>query len=274
MEDPPGDEVLEALATVVKLFDTIRDRVEAVDRRARELRAGRAHGASYAALLAGASGPLVVEVISELLDGLFETGSRLRRAEARALHDEGLSMDKIALLLRVSRQRVSAIINSPIATGDAESHQDRHRSMGLSLTAPEFHMIAESLPHIVWVAGPDGTTEYVNRRGTDYTGESREAYHGVNRWSVVHPDDQEVAQRAWARAVRTQTAYDLDYRLRRSDGQFRWHRFRSLPVRGTDGAVIKWIGTATDIDDQKRLEMDLRRAEQQASQALALLEAL
>jgi len=130
MVDPASDEVLDALAAVVEVLETSRNRVEVVDTRAQELRTGRSRGASYAELLTGATGPLVIDVLSELLDGLFDAGSRLRRAEARALHAEGLSMDKIGLLMRVSRQRVSAIINSSFGEGDAYVGHDRRRSAG------------------------------------------------------------------------------------------------------------------------------------------------
>ncbi|MEA3214353.1 MAG: hypothetical protein QOJ19_509 [Acidimicrobiia bacterium] len=274
MADFPRDEVLDALTAVVKVLERSSHRVDLVDIRARELREGRLHGASYAELLTGASGPLVIEVISEFLDGLFDAGGRLRRAEARALHAEGLSMEKIGLLLRVSRQRVSALINSPFGEGGSESDQVHSRSMGLSLTDPEFRMIADSLPHLAWLATPDGATEYFNRQGTNYTGMPQETNNAWNWLTLVHPDDQEVARRGWQRAVETETEFDLDYRIRRFDGQFRWHRFRSVPVAGSDGFVIKWIGTATDIDDQKQLEAHLRQAEEQACQTLALLEAL
>jgi PAS domain S-box-containing protein len=274
MADPARDEVLDALAAVVEVIDAGRDRIEAVDKRAGELRAGRSRGVSYAELLTGASGPLVVDIVSELLDGLSDAGSRLRRAEARAAHAEGLSMDKISRLLGVSRQRVSAIINSPFGERRAEPGRDRRRSTGLSLTDPEFAMIAECLPHLVWTATPDGATEYFNRKVTEYTGVPREVSYSSNWSTMVHPEDQERARRGWQRAIEEEAAFVLDCRIRRLDGQFRWHTLRSLPVRGPDGTVMKWIGTATDIDEQKRLEADLRRAEREASDSLSLLDAM
>jgi len=119
----------------------------------------------------------------------------------------------------------------------------------------DLELIAESIPHIVWVAAPDGATEYFNRLGTEYTGLSADANYGWDWVALVHPDDVAGARRAWEHATATRTPYELDYRILRHDGVYRWHTFRSLPVRNADGEVLKWIGTATDIEDRKRFEM-------------------
>src|SRR4051794_21454502 len=106
MADEARDELLESLTAVIQVLGSSCDHVEAVRQRAQELHEGRARGKTYAELVSEATGPLVVQLVSDLLDGLFVSGSRLRRAEARALHADGMSMDKIAHLLGVSRQRV------------------------------------------------------------------------------------------------------------------------------------------------------------------------
>jgi hypothetical protein len=109
-----NDELLDALAAVVEFLEHSRERVDLAIERARVVREQRSQGATYAEILTSAEGPLAIELLSELLKGISERGSRLRRAEARALYAEGLSMDNISRLLRVSRQRVSTLIRSPI----------------------------------------------------------------------------------------------------------------------------------------------------------------
>jgi PAS domain S-box-containing protein len=258
--DSYDQELFGALDAVVKVLERGRDRVDVVAAGAAELRAGRARGLSYAELLTGARHPLVLDVLSELLDGLFDAGSRLRRAQARALYADSLSMDKIASLLGVSRQRVSAIINSPFGRVEPEQGDVRDRRTGLSLTDPEFRLIAESLPLLVGVTDADGTTEYVNQQTVDYTGLQRPINEEWDWPSVLHPDDQEAAQSSWRNAVATGLPYEIESRIRRAaDGEYRWHLCRSLPVRGPDGRPLKWIGTGTDIDDLKRLEGELTR---------------
>jgi PAS domain S-box-containing protein len=259
MKRTEDDELVDALDAVAEVLSRSSERVQLVAVRSRELAAGRAAGLSYAELITGATGPLVLDVLSELQERLSAASGRLRRVEVRALQAEGLSMEKIARLLRVSRQRVSAIINSPVGERRPDSDDDDYaRSAGLSLTDSEFKMVAETLPHIVWVASPDGATEYFNRQGTDYTGRPRAANEDRAWVNMVHPEDQEEVLAAWQTAVDRGTVFEHTYRIRRHDGEFRWHRCRSLPVRGTDDQIVKWIGTATDIHDQLRLESELR----------------
>jgi PAS domain S-box-containing protein len=145
---------------------------------------------------------------------------------------------------------------------------------GCPLGGHEPQCIAESIPHIVWIALADGTTTYFNRQGTDYTGFPREANYGWDWVNLVHPDDAELARAGWAHATTTETPYALEYRIRRHDGAFRWHAFRALPVRGYDGKISTWIGTATDIDEQKQLELALRDSERTALESLRLLESI
>jgi PAS domain S-box-containing protein len=269
-----GDDVLAALAGVGLVLDGFGDQLDIAKRRAKQLRDGRAEGASYSTLLAESDGPLVLEVLSRLLDAIGDAGSRLRRAEVNALYDEGLSMDKISRLLRVSRQRVSTLLRPVIGGVSSADPVDRERTRGLTVTDPEFRMIAEALPHIVWVSGAEGFTEYFNLRGREYTGTSLHPEPGRNRLDLVHPDDQEKALTAWENALRTNEAYEVDLRYRRFDGEYRWHSFRGVPLRAHDGEVAKWFGTATDIDASRVLEDELRQSERLASQRLDLLDTL
>ncbi|MDT5211707.1 MAG: hypothetical protein QOF67_4122, partial [Mycobacterium sp.] len=148
------------------------------------------------------------------------------------------------------------------------------RSDGAVLDRQYAEVIAESIPHIVWTASPDGATTYFNRQGTDYTGHSRETNYEWNWITLVHPEDAERAAQAWLHATMTGTEYLLEYRIRRFDGLFRWHAFRATPVRDTAGQIELWIGTATDIEDQKELELALRRAEQEATEGVTLLKSI
>ena len=124
-------------------------------------------------------------------------------------------------------------------------------------------LVAESIPHIVWLSHPSGSTDYFNTLGTDYTGLPREAIYGWRWLELVHPDDAERASLAWEHATRTLTSFELTCRIRRSDGQFRWHAFRALPIRRPNGEILRWIGTADDVDDGALPEEDGARIERQ-----------
>jgi PAS domain S-box-containing protein len=247
--DPGDDEVLACLAAVVEaLHECGRQIVRALES-AEAMAAARREGTALAEVL-DQQNSSVLELISAVLGELSDSGSTLRRAEARALYAEGLSMEKIARLFGVSRQRVSSLLNAPPVDPAAVQPGGRQRGP-LAFTDPEFRMIAEALPHIVWVAGPDGSAEYLNTQGADYLGVARQSRHNWGGVDVVHPDDADLARQAWEDATRSGTPFELDYRIRRADGEWRWHTLRALPFRGPDGQVAKWVGTATDIEDYR-----------------------
>jgi PAS domain S-box-containing protein len=125
-----------------------------------------------------------------------------------------------------------------------------------------YRQLADSMPQMVWTARPDGQFDYYNKRWREYTGFGGELFGDLANWApILHPHDAKHSLNAWYAAVHTGEAYLVEYRLRdkRAD-RYRWHLGRALPVRNEDGRIIKWIGTSTDIDEQKRSEEDLRRA--------------
>ncbi|MEY2425025.1 MAG: hypothetical protein QOI61_597, partial [Actinomycetota bacterium] len=136
----------------------------------------------------------------------------------------------------------------------------------------DLQRIAETVPHLVWIASPDGTTTYFNRAVCDYTGHSPEANSGWDWADLVHGDDLSRAQHGWRLATRQETRFELECRIRRFDGVYRWHAFRALPIRGAHGKATAWLGTATDIDDQRQIEASLRSSQKEATEALAVLQ--
>jgi PAS domain S-box-containing protein len=118
-----------------------------------------------------------------------------------------------------------------------------------------FRQLADAMPQIVWTARPDGWLDYYNQRWFDYTGMSLEETQGWGWGPVLHPDDLQNCIDTWAESVRTGEPYEIEYRFKRSsDGAYRWHLGRASAVRDGEGRIIKWFGTGTDIDDQKRTE--------------------
>ncbi len=145
---------------------------------------------------------------------------------------------------------------------------------GSSLADADLRLICESIPHIVWMSGRTGKTEYVNQQGATYTGQPLESNFGWDAPALVHVDDAERVRCAWADATHAERPYRVDYRIRRHDGTYRWHAFRGLPIRDERGRVVKWIGTATDIDDATRSGTIRRSADRKTAETLSLLETL
>jgi PAS domain S-box-containing protein len=118
----------------------------------------------------------------------------------------------------------------------------------------QYRSLAEAIPQIVWTARADGCVEYLNRRWLNYTGRSETSSHGWGWTDVVHPDDMSHCLRLWKTSLETGQPYELQYRLRRHDGVYRWFLGRAIAVYNRDFRIVKWFGTCTDIDDQKNSE--------------------
>ena len=117
----------------------------------------------------------------------------------------------------------------------------------------QFRAFAEVVPNHVWAAGPDGEIYWFNQRVSAYTGLTIEGFDGPSGWSrTVHPADLPTATAAWAASLESGAAYETEFRIRRADGAYRWFLARAEPVRGEDGAILRWVGTNTDIDDRRR----------------------
>src|SRR4030081_810586 len=121
----------------------------------------------------------------------------------------------------------------------------------------EFRTLAEAVPHHVWTAKPDGSLNWFNPRVYEYVGSSPGKLDGADWSRIVHPDDLPNARAAWIRAIGSGDAYEVEFRLRRADGAFRWFLGRAVPARDEQGEIIRWIGTNTDVHDQKLIAGEL-----------------
>jgi PAS domain S-box-containing protein len=122
-----------------------------------------------------------------------------------------------------------------------------------------FRQLAEALPQIVWTAGPDGNFEYFNQRWWDYTGAHPREGADLGWRSATHPDDLDKSIQSWHRSLETGELYENERRfLRASDGTYRWHLGRALPIRDSRGEIVRWFGTCTDIEDYKSAEAAIK----------------
>ena len=129
--------------------------------------------------------------------------------------------------------------------------------------------LAEAMPQLVWTANNEGMVDYYNRRHEEF---SDPHPHSVIPWQpVLHPDDRWRTAEAWRRSVQTGTPYEVEHRVQRSDGNFRWYLTRAVPVHDAAGQVIKWYGTSTDVDARRQAEEALRTADRRKDEFLAML---
>jgi PAS domain S-box-containing protein len=125
----------------------------------------------------------------------------------------------------------------------------------------ELQITIDTIPAIVARYRRDGSPDFVNQTWRTYTGLSHDSLRG-QRWAVaVHPDDLPKLEAAWRAHLATGQPFEMEQRLRRADGEYRWFFFRRVPLRDENGEVIRWYAAAHDIDDQKRAERALQTAQ-------------
>jgi two-component system CheB/CheR fusion protein len=118
--------------------------------------------------------------------------------------------------------------------------------------------LANAVPQLVWIGRSDGSLEYVNRRLCEYTGVTEAVVKFPSAWEqIIHPQDREQSMAVWSQAAVSGEPYTLEHRLRGRDGVYRWFLVRAQPECDSEGRIIRWYGTSTDIDDAKRLEKHL-----------------
>lgn len=131
----------------------------------------------------------------------------------------------------------------------------------------DLRRLADSMPQIVWSANSSGDLDYFNQVWFDYSGSTYQENEGAGWSKFVHPDDLPHTIKNWQKALAGTVSYENEFRLRRKDGHYRWHYARARPICGTDGSVVKWYGTNTDVHDQKLLAEKLDEARAAAERA-------
>ena len=139
-----------------------------------------------------------------------------------------------------------------------------------------FHQLADAMPQKVWMAAPDGTIDYHNKKWFEQTGLTEAEANVANVWNVIlHPNDAPKAAENWNRCIRTGEPFQMEYRYKDlKSGGHRWHLGRALPVRNENNEIVRWFGTCTDIHDQKVAEIALQQAKEQLADNAAELEKL
>src|SRR5712671_7232292 len=134
-------------------------------------------------------------------------------------------------------------------------------SMGQSTGQVRQAQDVDAIPTLAWSSRPDGSAEFFNRRWLDYAGLSAEEAADWGWTAAVHADDLNRLADYWRSIVASGESGEIEARLRRFDGVYRWFLFRASPLRDESEKIVKWYGTNTDIEDRKQAEEILRRSE-------------
>jgi PAS domain S-box-containing protein len=189
----------------------------------------------------------------ELLDRVYRSGEPFT-GEGMALRLRGADgapapvrfVDAVLQPIREPDGHISGIFVQGADVTEAKQAQDALRA-----SEAQFRTFAQAVPNHVWTAAPDGRLDWFNDRVSEYTGATEGRLTGEAWVAVVHPADRAGTLARWSEALTAGTPYENEFRLRRADGLYRWHLGRARPIRDADGQITRWIGTNTDIEDQK-----------------------
>lgn len=192
----------------------------------------------------------------EILDQVYRSGEAYRDTGARVL----LNRDAQS----ASEERFVNFIFQPMA--DADNKVTGIFVQGYDVTdqvraeeaaresETRFRSLAQSMPNHAWTGLADGSLDWFNDRVYEYSGLTEAELAGTGWARMVHQDDVGDAAKAWQVAVLAGEEYETEFRLRRHDGQYRWHIARAVPIKDEQGNVVRWVGSNTDIEDQKQTE--------------------
>ena len=139
--------------------------------------------------------------------------------------------------------------------------EEKHSKQELIEREQKFRLLADSMPQFVWTGNTEGQLNYFNQSVYDYTGLSPEQIDKDGWLQIVHPDDREENTRKWQHAVTTGTDFLLEHRFRTRDGEYRWQLSRAIPQQDANGNIQMWVGTSTDIQDQKLWAEAIQKSE-------------
>ncbi len=199
------------------------------------------------------------EVITDILARLSQ-GEKLYQYEARLKCKDG--SERIVSINSSVHWEADRFVHTQCFTQDITARKQAEAK--LAEQQAQFLTLAESIPQLAWMAGPDGHIHWYNRRWYEYTGTTPHEMEGSG-WQRVHDPAvlPQVLER-WNASITSGEPFEMIFPLRGADGVFRPFLTRILPQRNQDGQVIQWFGTNTDIDEVKRAEAALRQSEQRA----------
>jgi PAS domain S-box-containing protein len=147
----------------------------------------------------------------------------------------------------------------------------KNQEVALRASEQRWRTMAEALPNLVWTDLPDGQCDWLSSQWGKYTGIPENQLLGLRWLETLHPEDREHTVKCWNAACADEADYDLEYRIRRHDGDYHWFKTRGVPVRDDNGKIIYWFGTCTDIEDNKRAAEQLHDADRRKDEFLATL---
>ncbi len=145
--------------------------------------------------------------------------------------------------------------------------QEKLHEQELIESEQTFRLLADSMPQIIWTGDKAGNLNYFNKSVFDYSGLTPEEITKNGWLQIIHPDEREQNISLWLDSVNSGNDFIIEHRFRRQDGEYRWQLSRAMPQKDAEGNILVWVGTSTDIHDQKMFSQELeRKIEERTSQ--------
>lgn len=190
---------------------------------------------------------------------LVITATAVSRTGDYSIRSPKLSGEELTVLVDQFNEMLEGIQSRDNALKDALLDRE-HALRDAEAERARFHFMAESMPQKIFTAQPNGDVDYVNLQWLEYAGLSVEQIRNWGWTGLVHPGDIEENLRAWHHSLETGEPFHFEHRFRRADGKYRWHLTRARAMRDAQGNISMWIGSNTEIHEQKEKEAELRRA--------------
>ncbi|WP_050986091.1 PAS domain S-box protein [Schlesneria paludicola] len=205
--------------------------------------------------------------------------SPLNEAAKRELNENGVCRPFERTFSRPDGADIPVLISAARLMDDRDQivifitdlSQSKRAEAAFRESEARFRILSECMPQKVWTAKPDGQWDYLNHMLLEYAGLPVEQLLGWGWTNLIHPDDLSNQLRAWNESLATGNMLEIEHRVRKHNGEYRWHLARALPMYNTDSQIAMWVGTNTDIHDQKQAEEALREEHHRKDRFLALL---
>ncbi|GCE06156.1 ATP-binding protein [Dictyobacter aurantiacus] len=192
----------------------------------------------------------------EMLDQVYTTGKAITGIEAKVdleNNTTGQNEEHFFNFVYQPLTSTSSEVEGILVHGVEVTEEVRARRQ-LATSEARFRFLAEEMPQKVFMANPNGDVNYFNPQWTAFTGQPFEEIRNWGWTRFVHPEDVEENVRRWRHSIKTGEPFYTEHRFRRADGVYLWHMSRAIPIRDDRGHIIQWIGSNTEIEEQKQLE--------------------
>lgn len=181
------------------------------------------------------------------------TNLNLEDGTAMSILVTDLSAQKTAQeVLRAKNEELEEARNNAFELNNVLEETVLERTKDLSVSREHFILLANNIPQITWTNLPDGQFDFFNQRWYEYTGLPFDKAYAQDWMHYIHPDDVSITLEKFSNSIQTGEIFEVENRYRRADGIYRWYLNRSIPLRDEKGKLLFWVGSATDIDDQRK----------------------